>query len=120
MACLNPDHIIEDYDIALGDENFDIHVPVEQDYFYNFGIQVVWSDVTNSGAFDGELTIQHSIDGVNFADYGLNDTIASANGNSIFELEDIIAQTIRVEFEANQLTGGDLNIFLMRKRKYAI
>jgi hypothetical protein len=120
MACLNPDHIFEDYDIAIGDENFDIPVPLEQDYYYDFGIQVVWTDVTNGGAFDGELTIQHSIDGINFADYGLNETIDSANGNAIFMVDEILAQTIRVEFEANQLTGGDLNIYLIRKRRYAL
>ena len=56
MGCLNPDHIIIAYDIADGDENFDIQVPVEQDYYYDFGIQVVWADVTNAGAFDGRGT----------------------------------------------------------------
>lgn len=120
MGCLNPDHIIIAYDIADGDENFDIQVPVEQDYYYDFGIQVVWADVTNAGAFDGELTIQHSIDGINFADYGLNETIDSANGNAIFMVDEILAQTIRVEFVANQLTGGTLDIYLMRKRRYAL
>jgi hypothetical protein len=112
-----PQHIVTAYDIALGDENFDIYVPREMNYFFDFGIQVVWAGVTTSGALDGDLIIRQSVDGTNFTAYGLNHVIASVANSEIFELNNLVCQTLRIAFEANDLTGGTLDVYLIRRRK---
>jgi len=104
------------YTITTVDNYWKIDIPAYEDMLYDAGIQIRWLGLT--GVLDGTVSIQHGLEGDTLrCDYGMNQDLNTANGYSYFELWEVTATDLYVNFDRNNITGGLLRINYMLRKK---
>ena len=105
--------VTTNYDMSLGDSNFQIKEPVET--FTMVSIQASWDSRTGTASPTSAVTMEMSNNGTDWEDAGLSAVIDASTGSEILIDDAFACKFLRAVFTQGSTTGGNLNIEIVAK-----